>query len=58
MQTACIEVCPRGARRLGDTKKLHDEVSEIVARSHVHVLKPELLTDPNCVYIGLSREVR
>jgi len=58
MNTACIEACPRGARKLGDTRKLHDEVSEIVARSHVHVLKPELLTDPNCVYIGLSREVR
>jgi len=38
--------------------KLGDEVSEIVARSAVHLLKPELRTEPNCLYMGLSKEVR
>jgi len=56
--TACIQACPRGVRKLGDTVKADDEVSEIIATRHVHVLKPELLTDPNCYYLGLSHEVR
>lgn len=56
--TACVQACPRGARRIGDTKKLGDEVTEIIAKRQVHVLKPEMHTEPNCIYIGLSREVR
>lgn len=58
MLTACVEVCPVGARKFGDTKKLGDEVSEIIATKAVHVLKPELLTEPNCFYMGLSKEVK
>lgn len=58
LMTACVEACPVGARMLGDRKKVNDEVSEIIATRHVHVLKPELLTQPNCYYLGLSMEVR
>jgi len=58
LPTACIQACPRGARKLGDTASVHDEVSEIISTRAVHVLKPELLTEPNCFYVGLSREVR
>lgn len=56
--TACVQNCPTGARQLGDRKALHDRVSEIIATSKVHVLKPELHTEPQCQYLGLSREVR
>ena len=55
---ACVQACPVGARKFGDTKKLGDEVSEIIATKSVHVLKPELLTEPNCYYTGLSKEVK
>lgn len=55
---ACIQACPVGARKFGDTRRLHDEVSEIIATTQVHVLKPELHTGPNCFYVGLSKEVR
>ncbi len=58
LPTACIQACPAGARKLGNTKKLHDEVSEIIATTKIHVLKPELHTEPNCFYAGLSKEVR
>ncbi len=58
MLTACVQACPVGARQFGDTKKLHDRVSEIIATSQVHVLKPELMTEPNCYYLGSSKEVR
>lgn len=55
---ACVQACPVGARRFGDKKKIGDEVSEIIATQAVHVIKPELLTEPNCYYMGMSQEVR
>lgn len=58
MQTACIQACPVGARRLGDVKKVGDVVAEIIATQPVQVLQPELLTEPNCFYLGLSQEAR
>lgn len=58
LTTACVEVCPVKARRLGDTKKVGDEVAEIIATQSVRTLQPELLTDPNCFYLGLSAEAR
>ena len=58
MLTACVQACPVGARQFGDTRKLHDKVSEIIATSQVFVLKPELMTEPNCYYLGSSKEVR
>ncbi len=58
LETACVAACPRGVRKLGDTMDIHDEVSEIIATRAVHVLKPELLTEPNCYYLGSSKEVR
>ena len=58
LEQACVQACPVGARRLGDTKKVGDEVAEIIATQRVQILQPELLTDPNCYYLGLSREAR
>jgi Fe-S-cluster-containing dehydrogenase component len=56
--TACVQNCPTGARRLGDARVLGDEVAKIIATSEVHLLKPELHTQPNCYYLGHSQEVR
>jgi Fe-S-cluster-containing dehydrogenase component len=55
---ACIQACPVQARRLGDTKKVGDEVAGIIATEPVQVLQPELLTEPNCFYLGLTWEAR
>lgn len=56
--TACVQNCPTGARQLGDRLALADRVTEIVATTKVHVLKPELHTEPQCFYSNLSHEVR
>ncbi len=58
LQTACVQACPVGARLLGDTKKIGDRVAEIIATEPVRILQPELLTAPNCYYLGLSQEAR
>lgn len=55
---ACVQTCPRGVRKFGDSKDIHDEVSEIIATREVSILKPEMNTDPNCYYIGAGKEVR
>lgn len=58
MVTACVQACPTGTRQFGDSKNLQDRVSEIIATSQVSILKPELMTEPNCFYLGSSKEVR
>lgn len=58
LKPACVQACPVGARMLGDTKQVGDEVARIIATERVQVLQPELLTEPNCFYLGLSREAR
>ncbi len=54
---ACVQACPRAARLFGDVKKVGDKVFEMMRTRPVMVLKPELLTEPKCYYIGLSKEV-
>jgi len=56
--TACVQICPVGARRLGDRQNPDDEVMEILATQRIEVLQPELLTKPQCFYLGLDMEVR
>ena len=58
MKTACVEICPVGARRVGDRENPDDPVIEILATRRVEVLQPELLTRPQCFYLGLDMEVR
>jgi Fe-S-cluster-containing dehydrogenase component len=58
LPTACVQACPVGARKLGDLRNPDDEVFEIIATKPVHVLKPELLTEPNCYYMGFTKEVK
>jgi Fe-S-cluster-containing dehydrogenase component len=56
--TACVESCPVAARRLGDRLNPEDPVNEILATQRVLVLQPQLLTKPQCFYLGLDMEVR
>ncbi len=58
LTTACVGACPVGARMLGDTKQVKDKVAEIIATERVQILQPELLTEPNCYYRGLTKEAR
>ena len=58
LDTACVQACPTGARRFGDSMDPDDQVSQVIATEEVHVLKPELLTEPRVVYLGIGREVR
>jgi Fe-S-cluster-containing dehydrogenase component len=56
--TACVSVCPVGARLFGDRTNPDDPINEMLAKERLHVLQPELLTKPQCYYRGLSMEVR
>ena len=58
LSPACAQACPVGARMLGDTKQIGDRVAQIIATERIQVLQPQLLTEPNCYYLGLSREAR
>jgi hypothetical protein len=43
---------------LGDTKQVGDRIAEIIATERVQILQPQLLTKPNCYYLGLTKEAR
>ncbi len=58
LTTACVGICPVGARRLGDRENPDDPVHDILATERVMVLQPGLLTRPQCYYLGLDMEVR
>jgi len=58
LKTACVEICPVNARIIGDMKDPDDPVHEILATKRVQALQPQLLTKPQCLYIGLDTEVR
>jgi Fe-S-cluster-containing dehydrogenase component len=50
--------CPRDARALGNLKNQDDPVRKIIATERVIILQPQLLTRPNCYYLGIDKEVR
>ena len=58
LTTACVQACPVGARQLGDRKNPDDPVNQILATQRVQVLQQQLLTKPQCYYLGLDMEVR
>jgi Fe-S-cluster-containing dehydrogenase component len=58
LRPACVMACPVGARALGNLKNPDDPVRKIITSERVIILQPELLTRPNCYYLGIDKEVR
>jgi len=60
LKTACVEVCPTGARILGDMKDSRPDnpIRQFVEKNKVQVIKPHLGTEPRVLYAGLDKEVR
>ena len=58
LTTACCEVCPTGARQLGDLKNPDDPIHELLRAHKVQVLKPNMATGAKVYYNGLDAAVR
>ena len=54
---ACVNVCPARARIFGDLNDPESEISRIISKESVQVLKPQLNTIPMVFYIGLDADV-
>lgn len=57
LRNACVQACPRKARIFGDLNDSSSEVSQVMKRENLMVLKPNLLTHPRTLYNHLSAEV-
>jgi Fe-S-cluster-containing dehydrogenase component len=58
LKPACVEVCPTATRQFGDMRREDDPVRKAIEHGRVNVLQPHLLTEPQCFYLGLDKEVR
>ena len=58
LKTACVEVCPTGARQLADLKDPNDPVHEFLRVNKVQVLKPQMATGAKAYYRDLDVAVR
>jgi Fe-S-cluster-containing dehydrogenase component len=58
LKPACVLACTTGVRQFGDLKDPNDPVRKILLESQVQVLRPDLLTEPQCFYLRLDKEVR
>lgn len=58
LKPACVEACPTGTRQFGDMKVENDPVRLAIEKERVQVMQQHLLTEPNCYYLGLDKEVR
>lgn len=58
LKTACEEVCPTGARILGDLNDLDSELRKNLRKKRVNVLKAEYGTKPKVYYVGLTGGVK
>ncbi|WP_084154120.1 4Fe-4S dicluster domain-containing protein [Citrifermentans bremense] len=58
MQTACVDSCAFGARRIGNLRDPEDPVTKVIMTERVNVLKEEYGTKPQVFYLGLSKEVK
>jgi tetrathionate reductase subunit B len=55
---ACVEVCPTQARIFGDLKSKASRLVRFERMNKIHVLKPDLNTQPKVYYSQLDGEVR
>lgn len=58
LDSACVNACPFGARKMGNIRDINDPVTKIIMNERVGVLKDEFGTKPQAFYIGLAQEVR
>jgi Fe-S-cluster-containing dehydrogenase component len=58
LTTACCEVCPTGARTLGDLRDPDDPIHEFLRTNMVQVLKPQMATGAKVYYADLDGSVR
>ncbi|HMK43922.1 MAG TPA: 4Fe-4S dicluster domain-containing protein [Dissulfurispiraceae bacterium] len=58
LQTACVDSCAFGARKIGNIKDPNDPVTKTILTERVAVLKPEYGSKPQIFYLGLSQEVK
>jgi Fe-S-cluster-containing dehydrogenase component len=58
LKPACVEVCPTQTRMFGDMLREDDPVRQALEHDRVAVLQQHLLTEPQCFYLGLDKEVR
>jgi Fe-S-cluster-containing dehydrogenase component len=57
MNSACVEACTFGARKIGDLNDPGSEVHKIVNTERVAVLRPHTHNEPQVFYIGLDHIV-
>ena len=58
LKTACVEVCPTGARQLADLKNPKDPIHEFLRTNKVQVLKAQMATRAKIYYANLDGAVR
>jgi Fe-S-cluster-containing dehydrogenase component len=58
MRPACVEACPTGTRLFGDMKREGDPVRHAIEHERVGILQGHHLTEPQCFYLHLDKEVR
>ncbi|MHB8877275.1 MAG: 4Fe-4S dicluster domain-containing protein [Myxococcaceae bacterium] len=58
LKPACVSVCPTGTRVFGDMRNAKDPVRVAIEHERVTTLQPHHLTEPQCYYLALDKEVR
>jgi len=58
LKPACVTVCPTATRQFGDLRQEGDPVRQAIENDRVSILQGHLLTEPQCYYLHLDKEVR
>ncbi len=58
MNTACVDACAFGVRKIGFINDPESEVHKIITTQRVSVLKPEYGNEPHVFYLGIDHIVR